>query len=211
MTENTNTTELDKKIWPEKHYTISHMILNYVTIVALLIGGVWVVFNVLYVKQEKSIAEFTLRELQQKTNLMPHIRSKVTTNIKTQEQGASIVQVRVELSNLGSEAQRVFLDDGALSVIKIEFKDGLPQYQSERTVGKTRYKGQLRQIQNYLDLGAGETYELSFIFQIEDAGTYLVRFLAVMNSPYLEKYKNKVAMPAGYDYSTGEDQYIIIP
>lgn len=191
---------------------ISQIALNCVSILAVLIGGVWIAFNALYVKQEKQISAYTLRELEQKTNLAPHVRAKVNATIG-ESQGApgSIVQVLVELSNQGTEAQRVILDNGALSIAGIVFFGSVPQFIGEIPMGVTRFKGVMRQVGDFIDIGAGETYDISYIFRLKSPGTYLVRFLAKMESPYLEEYKQKVGTPALQNYSVGDDQYITIP
>ena len=43
---------------------LSQTILNYVTVLGIVVGGIWIAFNVFYVKQEQEIASYTLRELQ---------------------------------------------------------------------------------------------------------------------------------------------------
>lgn len=185
--------------------------LNYVSILAVLIGGIWIAFNTLYVKQERQISAYTLRELEQKTNLAPHLKSKVIASVSTPESGgASTIQVRVELSNQGTDVQRVILDNGALSVTAVIFQGGAPLFIGEVPMGSTRFKGVLRQVGDFIDVGAGETYDISYIFQLNSPGTYLVRFLAKMQSPYLEEYKHKVGAPEMQDYSVGDDQYITI-
>lgn len=42
---------------------LSQTILNYVTVLGIVVGGIWIAFNVIYVKQEQEIASYTLREL----------------------------------------------------------------------------------------------------------------------------------------------------
>lgn len=78
-------------------------------------------------------------------------------------------------------------------------------------MGSTRFEGVLRQVGKFLDIGAGETYDISYIFRLRSPGTYLVRFLAKMQSPYLDRYKEQVGTPALQDYSVGDDQYITVP
>ncbi|EGH71123.1 hypothetical protein [Pseudomonas syringae] len=104
----TNNQTSDKHEDLARKQLISQIALNCVSILAVLIGGVWIAFNALYVKQEKQISAYTLRELEQKTNLAPHVKSKVTATVgEAQGNAGSIVQVRVELSNQGTDAQRV--------------------------------------------------------------------------------------------------------
>ena len=195
-----------------KKHVISQIALNCVSILAVLIGGVWIAFNTIYVKQEQQISAYTLRELEQKTNLVPHVRSKVNATVsQSQGQEGSTVQVRVELSNQGTEAQRVFLENGALSITAVIFLGNLPQFIGEIPMGSTRFKGVLRHMEDYIDICAGETYDISYIFRLNSPGTYLVRFLAKMESPYLEDYKRKVGTRAQHEYSVGDDQYITIP
>ncbi|WP_347929183.1 hypothetical protein [Pseudomonas helvetica] len=193
-----------------KHNLLSQTILNYVTVLGIVIGGIWIAFNVIYVKQEQEIASYTLRELKQKTSLAPHVRSKVTATVSPKSDAPSTVQVRVELSNQGTAASRVILDNFALSVTGIAFKEGIPLYLTEVPVGSTRFKGNFRQVGDFIDIGAGETYDISYIFQLSAPGTYLIRFLANMDSPYLKEYKQKVGTPAYSEYSTGDDTYISI-
>jgi hypothetical protein len=198
-------------ISPEtKHNLLSQTILNYVTVLGIVIGGIWIAFNVIYVKQEQEIASYTLQELKQKTSLAPHVRSKVTATVSPKSDAPSTVQVRVELSNQGTAASRVILDSFALSVTGIAFKEGTPRYLTEVPVGGTRFKGNFRQVGDFIDIGAGETYDISYIFQLSAPGTYLIRFLANMDSPYLKEYKQKVGTPAYSNYSTGDDTHITI-
>lgn len=189
---------------------LSQTILNYVTVLGIVVGGIWIAFNVFYVKQEQEIASYTLRELQQKTALAPHIRSKITATVLPEPDLPSTVQVRVELSNQGTDASRVILDNLALSVTGIAFKGGIPRYLIEVPIGSTRFKGSFRQVGDFIDIGAGETYAISYIFQLSAPGTYLIRFLANMDSPYLKDYKQKVGTPVYSEYSTGDDTYITI-
>jgi hypothetical protein len=189
---------------------LSQTILNYVTVLGIVVGGIWIAFNVIYVKQEQEIASYTLRELQQKTALTPHIRSKVTTTVLPEPDLPSTVQVRVELSNQGTDASRVILDNLALSVTGITFEEGIPRYLAEVPIGNTRFKGSFRQVGDFIDIGAGETYAISYIFQLSAPGTYLIRFLANMDSPYLKEYKQKVGTTVYSEYSTGDDTYITI-
>ena len=189
---------------------LSQTILNYVTVLGIVVGGIWIAFNVFYVKQEQEIASYTLRELQQKTALAPHIRSKVTATVLPEPDLPSTVRVRVELSNQGTDASRVVLDNLALSVTGITFQEGIPRYLTEVPIGSTRFKGSFRQVGDFIDIGAGETYAISYIFQLSAPGTYLIRFLANMDSPYLKDYKQKVGTPVYSKYSTGDDTYITI-
>lgn len=189
---------------------LSQTILNYVTVLGIVVGGIWIAFNVIYVKQEQEIASYTLRELQQKTALAPHIRSKVTATVLPEPDLPSTVQVRVELSNQGTDASRVALDNLALSVTGITFEGGIPRYLTEVPIGSTRFKGSFRQVGDFIDIGAGETYAISYIFQLSAPGTYLIRFLANMDSPYLKEYKQKVGTTVYSEYSTGDDTYITI-
>lgn len=208
----TNNPTSDKHEGLVRKQLVSQIALNCVSILAVLIGGVWIAFNALYVKQEQQISAYTLRELEQKTNLAPHVRSKVTATVgEPQGNAGSIVQERVELSNQGTDAQRVILDNGALSVSGIVFMDSMPQFIGEIPMGSTRFEGVLRQVGKFVDIGAGETYDISYIFRLRSPGTYLVRFLAKMQSPYLDRYKEQVGTPALQDYSVGDDQYITVP
>lgn len=189
---------------------LSQTILNYVTVLGIVVGGIWIAFNVFYVKQEQEIASYTLRELQQKTALAPHIRSKVTATVLPEPDLPSTVRVRVELSNQGTDASRVVLDNLALSVTGITFERGIPRYLTEVPIGSTRFKGSFRQVGDFIDIGAGETYAISYIFQLSAPGTYLIRFLANMDSPYLKEYKRRVGTTGYSEYSTGDDTYISI-
>lgn len=55
----------------ESIHLFSQIALNAVTVIAVALGGLWVLVNTVYIKQEQEISSFTLRELRQKTAQAP--------------------------------------------------------------------------------------------------------------------------------------------
>lgn len=121
------------------------------------------------------------------------------------------MQARVTISNQGTQVARVILNNSALSLVEVEFEEGWPRFVAERSIGDTRYRGVSKVVHDYIDVGAGESYEVSYIFQVHKSGHYLVRFLAAMEGDHYDEFKRKVNAPLAMQYSTGADQYVVIP
>ncbi|EPO4101502.1 hypothetical protein [Klebsiella aerogenes] len=73
-----------------------------------------------------------------------------------------------------------------------------------------RYAGPLqRLVLPFVNIGAGENYELTFIHRINTPGTYLIRFLALNDTGRQEKQHFESGQ-VPYRYSVGADQYVVI-
>ncbi|QTF07549.1 hypothetical protein HC231_06140 [Brenneria izadpanahii] len=180
------------------------------TIIAAIAVAVWGVYSTIYVKKEKQVTEYTLKELAQKTTQKPHIQAKVESTVQPLDNGKNLLQVKVILSNLGNEESKVTLDDDALTLVPITFSEGKPIYQKPISLLSGRYAGTLSRIPlQFVNVGASETYELTFVHSIENSGTYLIHFLALNGiNPPDGDFSATGGIP--YQYSVGADQYVVI-
>ncbi|MGL4317361.1 MAG: hypothetical protein ACRCTL_12205 [Pseudomonas sp.] len=194
----------------ERTHIISQAAVNVVTALALVAAGMWAIYTTSYIKQEQKISEFTLRELMQKTELSPSVRTKLSVKVNPLPHDVSTILVNVKISNQGTQMARVNLGDPALTLVPIKFHGGSPQYLKEIPLGHTRYHGAARVVGDYIDVGKGDSYDVTYLFQAP-TGNYLVRFLANMEGEYYDEYLKKVSAPKGLSYSTGADKYISIP
>ena len=180
------------------------------TILAALVVAVWGYYSTVYVKKEKEVTQLIIKELDQKTTQKPHIQAKVESTIQPLTDGQSLLQIKVILSNLGNEESKVTLDDDALRLIPVTFSEGTPIYQKPISLISGRYTGNLNRIPlRFVNVGAGETYEVTFVHNLDKAGVYLIHFLALNG---VEPSANDLLVTGGipYKYSVGADQYVII-
>ena len=60
-----------------------------------------------------------------------------------------------------------------------------------------------------VSIGAGESYEITFVQKLENPGIYLIHFLALNGiDPSAEEYSVTGGLP--YKYSVGVDQYVVV-
>ena len=180
------------------------------TIVAAIIVAVWGFYSTVYVKKEKELTEYTLKELDQKTTQKPHIQAKVESMIQPLTEGQNLLQVKVILSNLGNKESRVTLDDDALTLVPVTFAEGKPVYQKPINLHSGRYAGTLNRAPlRFVDVGAGEAYEITFVRNLQNPGIYLIHFLALNGiNPPAENVSTIGGVP--YQYSVGVDQYVVV-
>lgn len=194
----------------EKWHLIVQIAAQVTTIVAAIAVGVWAVYSTFYVKKEQLITEYTLKELAQKTAREPHIQARIDATLKPLDTDNSLLQVKVTLSNPGNLEGKVLLDDVALTLVPVSFSGGDPVYQSPVSLMSGRYAGPLqRLVLPFVNIGAGENYELTFIHRINTPGTYLIRFLALNDTAGQEKQHSVSDLPP-YRYSVGADQYVVV-
>ncbi|EGM4267787.1 hypothetical protein IRT11_002919 [Salmonella enterica] len=181
-----------------------------VTIVAAIVVGLWGYYSAIYVNKEKEVTDYTLEELKQKTTQTPHIQAKVEPIVVKEDSGLILLQVKVSLSNLGTKESRVTLDDNSLALIPVEFSEGKPIFQKPINILSSRYAGNLHRIPlQFVDIGAGESYELTFVHDINTTGTYLIHFLALNGiTPSKDELSTTYGIP--YKYSVGADEYIVV-
>lgn len=181
-----------------------------VTIVAAIVVGLWGYYSAIYVNKEKEVTDYTLEELKQKTTQTPHIQAKVEPIVVKGDSGLILLQVKVILSNLGTKESRVTLDDNSLALIPVEFSEGKPIFQKPINILSSRYAGNLHRIPlQFVDIGAGESYELTFVYGINTTGTYLIHFLALNGiTPSKDELSTTYGIP--YKYSVGADEYIVV-
>jgi hypothetical protein len=181
-----------------------------VTIVAACVVGVWGFYSTVYVKKEKEVTDYTLQDLKQKTTQTPHIQAKVEPIVEKGDNGLILLQVKVTLSNLGTKESRVTLDDNSLALIPVEFSHGKPVFQEPINILSSRYAGNLHRVPlQFVDIGAGENYELTFVHGINTTGTYLIHFLA-LNGTTPPEGELSASYGIPYKYSVGADEYIIV-
>ncbi|MFP1879419.1 hypothetical protein [Lonsdalea quercina] len=180
------------------------------TIIAAIVVGLWGYYSGVYVKKEKEITEYTLRELEQKTTRHSHIQASIEPTVQSIDNGFNLLQVKVVLSNFGNKESRVILDDAALTLVPVNFFEGNPVYQKPISLVSGRYIGTLhRLILPFVDIGSGESYELTFVHSFKESGTFLIHFLA-LNGTSPNGEKSSVAEVIPYQYSVGADRYIVV-
>lgn len=55
----------------------SPLVTNIVTIIVAMVVGTWAIFSTISVRKEGQIAEYKLRELEQRTQQLPHVAARV--------------------------------------------------------------------------------------------------------------------------------------
>ncbi|WP_422404011.1 hypothetical protein [Pseudomonas sp. GZD-209] len=180
------------------------------TIIAAIVVAVWGYYSTVYVKKEKEVTEYTLKELEQKTTQKPHIQAKVESTVQPLLDGQNLLQVKVIISNLGNKESKVTLDDDALTLVPVAFAEGKPIYQKPINLLSGRYAGTLNRAPlRFVNVGAGESYEITFVQNLENPGIYLIHFLALNGiDPPAEEFLITGGVP--YKYSVGVDQYVVV-
>jgi len=194
----------------EKIYLGSQILAQATTIIAAIVVAIWGYYSTVYVKKEKEVTEYTLKEMDQKTTQKPHIQAKVKSTIQPLMDGQNLLQVKVILSNLGNKESKVTLDDDALTLVPVTFVDGKPFFQNPINLLLGRYAGTLNRAPlRFVNVGAGESYEITFVQSIKNSGIYLIHFLALNGvDPPAEDPLIKGGVP--YSYSVGVDQYVVV-
>lgn len=180
------------------------------TIIAAIVVAAWAYYSTVYVKKEKEVTDYTLRELDQKTTQKPHIQAKVESTIQSLVDGQHLLQIKVILSNLGNKESKVALDDDALTLVPVVFAEGRPVYLEPINLLTGRYAGtRNRTPLRFVNVGAGESYEITFVHNVDDPGIYLIHFLALNGiDPTAEEVLIAGGLP--YKYSVGADQYVVV-
>ncbi|WP_165665505.1 hypothetical protein [Metapseudomonas otitidis] len=194
----------------EKIHILVQLAAQATTIVAAIVVGGWGYYYSEYVKREKEVTEYTLKELNQKTTQKPHIQARIDSTVQPLTDGQNLLQVKVTLSNLGNKESRVTLDDEALTLVPVTFAEGRPVFQEPINLHSGRYAGTLSRIPlRFVDVGAGESYELTFVQSVQNPGIYLIHFLALNGiTPSAEDFSITGSIP--YQYSVGVDQYVVV-
>jgi hypothetical protein len=180
------------------------------TIIAAIVVAMWGYYSTVYVKKEKQVTEYTLKELEQKTTQKPHIQAKVESTIQPLTDGQNLLQVKVTLSNLGNKESKVALDDDALTLVPVAFAGGTPVYQKPINLLPGRYAGTLNRAPlRFVNIGGGESYEITFVQTLEKPGIYLIHFLALNGiDPPAEDFL--ITKGVRFQYSVGADQYLVV-
>jgi len=180
------------------------------TIIAAIVVAIWGYYSAVYVKKEKEITEYTLKDLEQKTTQKPHIQAKVESTVQPLMDGQQMLQIKVTLSNLGNKESKVALDKDALTLVPVVFNDGNPIYLEPINLFSGRYAGTRNRIPlGFVNIGAGEAYEITFVHNVEKPGIYLIHFLALNGiDPTAEEVLITGGLP--YKYSVGADQYVVV-
>lgn len=194
----------------EKIHLWTQILTQATTMIAAIVVAVWGYYSTVYVKKEREVTEYTLKELEQKTTQRSHIKAKMEATVKKLPDGWNLVVVQVTLSNLGNKESRVTLDEHALALVPVIFEEGKPTYQSSISLQSGRYAGSLaRTPLNFVDVGAGEIHEFTFVQKIENPGVYLVHFLA-LNGENLPMETFHISDAPPYRYAVGVDQYLVV-
>ncbi|MEE4624669.1 hypothetical protein V2L00_13255 [Pseudomonas alliivorans] len=194
----------------EKTHIGIQILAQTITIIAAIVVAVWGYYSTVYVKKEKEITEYTLMDLQQKTTQKPHIQAKVESTVQPLADGQNLLQVKVILSNLGNKESNVSLDDNALTLVPVSFDKGKPIYRKPINLQSGRYAGTYgRTPLSFVNVGAGESYEITYVQSVEGTGIYLIHFLALNGiTPSNDDVVAAGGLP--YKYSVGVDQYVVI-
>lgn len=180
------------------------------TIIAAIVVAIWGYYSTVYVKKEKEITDYTLVDLRQKTTQKSHIQAKLESTVQPLEDGKNLLQVKVTLFNLGSKESKVSLDDDALTLVPVNFDGGKPNFGKPISLQSGRYAGNYNRIPlGFVNVGAGESYEITYVHNIENLGTYLIHFLALNG---VEPSPDDILASGGsrYKYSVGADQYLVV-
>lgn len=194
----------------EKIHLGTQILAQATTIIAAIVVAVWGYYSTVYVKKEKEVTEYTLKEMDQKTTQKPHVQAKVESTVQPLMDGQNLLQVKVVLSNVGNKESEVILDDYALTLVPVTFDGGEPIFQKPINLLSGRYAGTLNRLPlRFVNVGAGESYELTFVQNLENPGIYLIHFLALNGiDPPPEDFLIKSGVP--YKYSVGADQYVVV-
>ncbi|MDH0729228.1 hypothetical protein N5F23_24945 [Pseudomonas sichuanensis] len=180
------------------------------TMIAAIAVAIWGIYSTNYIKKEREITEYTLKELHQKTTQAPHIQAKVDPTVRPFAGDRNLLEVKITLSNSGNKASKVLLDENALTLVPVEFVNGEPRYQPPINLISGRYVGNLARIPlRFVNVGPGETYEITFVHNIKNPGVYLIHFLA-LNGIEPSEEERSAAGGLPYKYSVGADQYLIV-
>lgn len=194
----------------EKVHIGIQIIAQITTIIAAIVVAVWGYYSTVYVKKEKEITDYTLMELEQKTTQKPHIQAKIESVVQPLADGQSLLRISVILSNLGNKESKISLDENALTLVPVLFVEGKPIYRKPINLQSGRYFGTYnRSPLSFVTVGAGESYEITYVQSIDSPGVYLVHFLALNG---LEPSPEDVLATGGlqYKYSVGADQYVVL-
>lgn len=179
--------------------------------VAAIAVAFWGFYSTVYVKREKELAEYNLKELEQKTTQESHVLAKVDFAVQPGIDAKKILIVKVALSNRGNKETRVTLDNQALTLVPVTFNDGNPIFHKPISLRSGRCLGTIdRAILDFVDIGAGESHELTFAQQIENPGVYLIHFLAFNSTSPAEQSASFLGVEVPYRYSVGADQYVMV-
>lgn len=194
----------------EKIHLWSQILSQAMTIIAAIVVAVWGYYSTVYVKKEKEVTEYTLKDMDQRTTQKPHIQAKVESTVQPLMDGQNLLQVKVILSNIGNKDSKVTFDDDALTLIPVAFANGKPLYQKPINLLSGRYAGTLNRAPlRFVNVGAGESYEITFVQNLENPGIYLIHFLALNG---IEPSQEDFLITGGvrYKYSVGADQYLVV-
>jgi len=178
--------------------------------VAAIAVAFWGSYSAIYIKKEKEVTEYTFKELEQKTTQKPHVQAKVALTVQSGIDEKKLLIVKITLSNLGTKESRVILDNDALTLVPVAFSDGNPIFRKPISLLPGRYAGTINRIPlNFVDIGAGESHEITFAQQIENPGVYLIHFLA-LNDTIPPEQEVSITGVVPYKYAVGEDQYVVV-
>ncbi|ODS23540.1 hypothetical protein AB835_08340 [Candidatus Endobugula sertula] len=176
---------------------------------AAICVAAWAAYGI-WLKNEERIADLKVIELEQKTDLRSHLLSEIIVDELHNDGSSTIFTIDVNLNNIGNDSVRVILDERSLLISKVQFQESKPLYRDVTYIGDYRYRGVSKIVGPFVDVGPKESYRLSYSIKLDSLGTYLIRFLATMESDSVKKNKDKNLGPSQFlNYSTGADKLLI--
>jgi len=179
------------------------------SILAAICVGIWAVYNLLILNEER-IAGLKVKELTQKTELKPQISSSMELTYHSLAEGEYAIQIRIKISNNGSEFSRLNLEKESLSISKVSFDKELPEFSETAYIGDAKFSGWPKVVLPFLDVGANEEYTLNYITKVVGSGIYMIRFLSKKTDESINKHKIKTNTPRFVNFAVGSDEYLVI-
>jgi hypothetical protein len=180
-----------------------------VSILAAICVGIWAIISVKTLNEER-IADLKVIELEQKIEKKSHLNSTMELKAHSINSNERVIQIVVTVTNNGNEFSRLDLDNRALSISKVIFKESGTEYGDTTYIGNSRFSGNSKFVLPYLDIGSKENYRLNFITKVSKPGIYLVRFLSKKLGNSTIKHKSITDTPNYVNFYTGVDDYIVV-
>ena len=183
---------------------------DFFSILAAICVGVWAIYSSV-VKNEERKADLEIIELEQKTNISPHLSTSIIIEQVTSLDKNRVYAVYVALKNTGDEDVRVYLDKESLLVAEVEIQDNGVRFNNVTQLGESRFIGRSKVVGPFLDIGANESYDIAYISAVNEPGIYLFRFLAKVSSPAIDKKKILNFGESSFVYySAGTDRFLSV-
>lgn len=161
----------------------SEAVKNIVLAISIVIGGCWALYTFNATLEIKN-AEAKLEKLKNDLVKKPVLESAINYTSKESLNSCSwILEVTVEISNLGNTDVQIGLNNESLRVAKVMFENGIiggykkPVYTHEKSIpGKE--SSYLYHHANAITVLAGQKKTLNFLLDVNETGIYQVDFIA---------------------------------